>query len=169
MSYKLRLAPIVRLAPIAMTLAVIVAGCGSSTGSSTSAGSRAELVAQADPICEQVAAERTAANKALEKVAHSTTKELQVLARLAPPIGVREQQAVARLRTLSAPSSLSADWQQVLTGMQQLAEDTTKIAADAKVGNLKHVEAVTASGRKLRQKLTTLAAHFGFVYCGRTS
>jgi hypothetical protein len=166
MSHKLR------LAPIAMTLAIVAAGCGSSnnsTASSPSSGSRAQLVALADPICKQVAVERTTANKALEKVAHSTAKELQVLARVAPAVGVQEQQAVTRLRAFSAPGSLSADWQQMLAGMQQLAEDTTKIAADAKAGNLKHVEAVTASGRKVRQQLTTLAARFGFVYCGRTS
>jgi hypothetical protein len=160
MSHKLR------LAPIAMILAVAVAGCGSSNSSTSS---RALFVAQADPICKQVAVERVTANKALEKVAHSTTKELQVLARLAPAVGVHEQQAVVRLRALKAPESLSADWQQMIDGMQQLAQDTAKIAVDAKAHNLKHVEAVTVSGRKVRQTLTALAAHFGFAYCGRTS
>jgi hypothetical protein len=153
-----------RFAPFAAILAIAAAGCGSSGGSA-----RAQLVAQADPVCKQVAAQRLAANTAVGKVGTSTAKTLQALARLAPAVAVDEHQAVARLRALKAPSSLADDWQLLLTGMQQLADDTTRIAADSKAKNYKEVEAITSSGRRLRQQLTVIAARDGFSYCGRTS
>jgi hypothetical protein len=155
-----------RLAPMVVVIAVAIAGCG---GSSSATNTKAQLIAQADPICKQVALKRAAANKAVEKVGSSTTKELQVLARLAPPIAAEEHAAVAQLHALKAPTSLEADWQQLLAGIGQLADDTTEIAAHAKSNDLKGVESVTSSGRKLREQLTAIAKRDGFTYCGRTS
>lgn len=159
-----------RLAPVLTVLAVLAAGCGgSSSTSGSNTSSRTNFVAQSDPICKQVSLERTAANKAVETAHSSTTKELAVLARVAPAVAADENQAILRLRSLKPPSSLTSDWQILLTGMQQLASDTTQIASDAKANKLKDVESVTSSGRKVRQQLTEIATRDGFTYCGRTS
>lgn len=156
-----------RLAPVLIFAALLAAGCGGS-GHTTTAG-RTALVAQADPICKQVSLKRTAANEALGKAGYSSKKELEILARVAPPVAADEQQAVERLRTLKAPASLSADWQQMLAGIQELADDAKKIATEAKANNLNGVKSTTASGQQVRQQLTTLAGRLGFSYCGRTS
>lgn len=153
-----------RLAPLALVIAILAAGCGNSSNTGA-----AKLVAEADPICKQVSAERTAANTAVSNAKGSTTKTLQALARVAPPVAVDEHQAIARLRSLKAPSSLSTDWQKLLSGMEQLANDATAIGNDAKAGKYTDITALTASGRKLREQLTAIATRDGFTYCGRTS
>jgi hypothetical protein len=154
-----------RLAPVALVIALVASGCGSSG----SAPTRQSFVAQADPICKQVSIVRNSANAAVNNVSPSTTKELSVLARVAPSVASDEQQAVAKLRTLAPPSSLSGDWHALLTGMQQLAGDAAQIAADAKSDKFEAVKSITDSGRQLRQQLTAIASRDGFVYCGRTS
>jgi hypothetical protein len=153
------------LAPVLIVVSVGVAGCGGSASSTT----RQTFVAQADPICKQVSVARTAANEAVNKVGSSQTKELAVLARLAPGVAADEQRAVVKLRALTPPSSLSSDWHVLLTGMQQLANDATEIGTDAKAGKYDDVTSITASGRKLREGLTAIAVRDGFTYCGRTS
>jgi hypothetical protein len=158
-----------RLVPVALVLAIAAAGCGSSSNGSSSNTSKAKLVAQADPICKQVSVERTAANSAVQNVASSTSKTLQVLARVAPPVAVDEHHAIVRLRALEAPASLASDWQKLLTGMEQLANDAAATGTDAKAGNYKDVTSITASGRKLREQLAAIATRDGFTYCGRTS
>jgi hypothetical protein len=156
-----------RLAVLAVLMSIAAAGCGG--GSSSGGGSKAQLVAQADSICKPVAVQRATANTAVGKVSVSTTKELQLLARLAPPIALVEHSAVARLDVLKAPSSLSRDWQVLLSGIKQLADDTSAIATDAQAKNLKAVESITTSARTLREQLTTIATRDGFTYCGRDS
>lgn len=152
--------------PLAVLAAVALAACG---GSSSTTLTRAELVAHADPVCEQVSAKRTAANDELSKDGATSAKGLQLLARVAPGIAVDEHHAVDELRTLKAPTTLTSDWQQMLAGMQTLADDTAQIGIEAKAKKLKKVEAITSSGRSLRQQLTTIASRDGFTYCGRTS
>lgn len=153
-----------RLIPLVAAVAV-VAGCGASQ---THTANQA-FVAKADPICKQISVERTAANAALSKAGYSNTKALKILARVAPGVASDEQQAVTRLHALQVPSSLTADWQRLLTGIQQLASDAQQIAVDAKANNLNGVKSLTASGRQVRKRLTTIAVRDGFVYCGRTS
>jgi hypothetical protein len=160
-----------RLAPVLMFAALLAAGCGGSSGSSgsTSATTGKGFIAQADPICKSVSDIRTAANEAVNKASPSKSKELAVLARVAPGVASDEQRAVGKLRALQPPSSLSGDWHTMLTGMQKLADDAAQIASDAKAKNLKEVESLTKSGRTLREQLTAIAGRDGFAYCGRTS
>jgi hypothetical protein len=168
-----------RLASIAIVVASVVAGCGGSTSTNTSTNTGSgsgsgsvhtaaakHLVAEADPICKQVDVERTAANTAVANAGSSTSKVLQTLARVAPPVAADERRAVVRLRAIEAPASLASDWQKLLTGIEQLATDATAIGTDAKAGEYKDVTSLTASGRKLREGLTEIATRDGFTYCG---
>lgn len=158
MSHKLR------LIVLAVLAAVMLAACGGSSKSP-----RAELVAKADPICKQVSARRTAANEALSKAGGTSPKGLRLLAQLAPGVAAYEGHAVDELRSLKAPSELAADWQQLLAGMQTLADDAAQIGLEAKAKQLKKVESITSGARELRQRLTAIASRDGFAYCGRTS
>jgi len=147
------------LAVLAATAALAASGCGST--------SRSPLVARADPICKPVATKRTAVNAAL--AGKSQTKALEVLAREAPSVAALEIETVDRLRTLKAPNALSNDWQQLLVGMQKLAEDNQKLGAAAKAKNATAVQRVDGEGQQVRQQLTVIATRDGFTYCGRAS
>lgn len=153
-----------RLVPIAVVVALAVAGCGSSSKSGN-----AKFVAEADPICKQTLAERTTANSEVSKVSSSTAKTLAVLARVAPPVAVDEHQAIARLQALKPPASLSTDWRQMLAGIEVLANDATQIGEHARAHDYKAIVSLTASGRKVRETLIPIASRDGFTYCGRTS
>jgi hypothetical protein len=154
-----------RLALIAAVVAIAAAGCGSSSGPLT----KAQLVGQADPICEQIAIQRSHADAAANKPGFSSAKILQVLARVAPPVAKLEHEAIARLRTLKQPASMTSDWQKLLAGMEQLADDATQIGVRAKANDYKDVVSLNASGRKVREDITKIATRDGFTYCGRTS
>jgi hypothetical protein len=154
-----------RPALIAAVVAIAAAGCGSSSGPLV----KAQLVAKADPICEQVAAKRSTANAAANKAGFSSAKTLQVLARLAPPVAKLEHEAIVRLRTLKPPASMTSDWQKLLAGMEQLADDATQIGVRAKANDYQGVVSLNTSGRKVREKITKIATRDGFTYCGRTS
>lgn len=162
MSQKPRIAP---LAAFAVFLMLAATGCGSSnSGSSTNA-----LVAAADPICHKVAVEREKANAALSAVSSSSTKTLQVLAKVAPGVAAVEHSAVATLGALKQSGSQSKDWQTMLVGMRLLANDTSQLATAAKANNLEAVHKITAGGKQVREKLTVIAKSEGFTYCGITS
>jgi hypothetical protein len=153
-------------APLALAAtAVIAAGCGSSHPSA-----RAQLVAKADPICRLIAEKRAATNKEINSARTLTgPNTLKIIARTAPGVAAYETQAVAQLRTIPAPASLAGDWNEMLAGLQQLANDTALLGKAAKTNNVKQGEAVVASSRKTRQRLTQIATRDGFTYCGRTS
>ena len=153
-----------RLIVLAVLAAVTLAACGGSSKSP-----RAELVAKADPICKQVSVRRNAANKALSKAGGTSPKGLRLLGQLAPGVAAYELQAVERLQTLKAPSTLEQDWQHLLAGMHQLAVDAGKIGVQAKADKLKKVQSITSSARAIRQQLTAIATRDGFTYCGITS
>ncbi|MGD1058418.1 MAG: hypothetical protein ABR992_13510 [Solirubrobacteraceae bacterium] len=155
-----------RLVPIAVAVAVATAGCGSS---STSTSGKTKFVAEADTICQQTLAKRTAANSEVSKVSSSTAKTLAVLARVAPPVAADEHHAITLLRALKAPASLNSDWRQLLAGMEVLATDATQIGEHAKAHDYKAIVSLTASGRKVRETLIPIASRDGFAYCGRTS
>jgi hypothetical protein len=153
------------LAPALILTAILATGCGGSSGTP----SRNHFVAQADPICKQIAERRAAANAALNKARGTTVEQLEVLTQVAPSIAADEDQAIARLRKLKAPGALAHSWQEMLTGMQKLANDDLRLHLDAKANNFKAVQSVIASGDKVRERITAIATSAGFAYCGRTS
>jgi hypothetical protein len=159
MVHKLRIAAV-----LVILSALAAAGCGSQQ-----ANGHTQLVAQADPICKQVAAKRSAANSALPSSLVAPKQTLQVLARVAPGVAAYEHDAVRRLRALSPPASLAQDWQEMLAGMQRLANDTSTIGYDAKAKKFDKAHQVVVSGRKLQERLNVIATRDGFAYCGRAS
>jgi|GEM_PF-6025467 hypothetical protein len=165
MSKRLRFAPI---AAATVLTALLAAGCGSSNSSGQPHKTSA-LVATADPVCQKVAVKREAANAALHEVSSSTTKTLQVLAKVAPGIASVENSAVATLSKLKPTTAEETEWDAILLGMRLLAEDTTKLAAAAKADNINEVHRIDTAGKQLQEKLAVIAKRNGFAYCGVTS
>ncbi len=145
-------------------LAALFAGCGGGSGSSPNA----KLIAQADPICKQMNARVAAANAALGHVTNLRgAHTLQKVAQTGLGLATYEHQVVADLSALKAPSSLSKDWQTLLSGMQQLANYTAQLAVEAKAKNAKLGEETIAKSHELQKQLIAIATHDGFQHCGR--
>lgn len=163
MSQKLRLATAAALTVLA---ALAVTGCG---GSGEQTAARTHFVAEADPICKPIGEERAAINSELRRAKESASKQLAILARTAPGVAADERRAVERLSTLKAPSSLEHEWQTMLAGMRELADDSQEIVADARAKNLNGVHSIDASGREIESHVAAIADRDGFKYCGISS
>jgi hypothetical protein len=148
-----------------VTVAAMLAGCGGS-GSDGPSLTRAQLVARATPICRATVKTRVEASKKLEKENTAAGPPFAALAASAPALGASQTRAVAQLRKLSPPASLAKDWQSLLAGLQQLADDTAKIGADAKEKNIKAIEAIVSGGTGARTRLVTIAKRDGLEPCG---
>jgi hypothetical protein len=152
-----------RFVPIIAVAAFAASGCGSQSHT------RSKLVAVADPVCQKVAEKREAANAALQTVAASSTKTLKVLARVAPIVASYEHNEVLLLSNLKAPASQAKDWQEMLTGMRELANDSTQLGIEAKAKKLGAVREIDLRGRIVQQRIGAIATRDGFTFCGRTS
>ncbi|HWJ49431.1 MAG TPA: hypothetical protein VNR42_00330 [Solirubrobacteraceae bacterium] len=143
-------------------LTALFAGCGSSSSPN------AKLIAQADPICKQMNARVAAANASLGHVTNlRSAHTMQEVARAGLGLAIYEHQVVAKLSALKAPSSLSKDWQTLLSGMQQVANYTAQLAIEAKAKNAKLGEETIAQSRAVQKQLIAIATHDGFQHCGR--
>jgi hypothetical protein len=137
-----------------------VAGCG---GSSSSPKSRA--IARADAICKPLNARRNAANKAVGTLASAST--LPKIAKVVPGLVAYERTAISELRALTVPASLSADWQKILGGIEQLSDNAVKLGAYARAGNVAGVTKLSHEDEQSQRELLTVAQTAGFAHCGR--
>jgi hypothetical protein len=145
---------------VAALAALIAAGCGSQA-----ATPKSRLIASADAICKPLNARRKTANAAVGSVTGAST--LPKVARIAPGLAADEHKALAELHALTAPASLAANWRKILAGTQQLADNTAKLGADAKAGDLKAVEGLIHTDQQTERELIQIAATAGFKHCGR--
>jgi hypothetical protein len=147
---------------LAAVATLLLAGCGSQKSTSKS-----RMISRADAICQPLNAQRKAGNKSVGAV--TGIKRMLKIAQIAPGLATSEHRAVAELRALTAPAALAATWQQILAGTQQLADNTVKLGAYAKVYDLKHVESVIHSDQQSERALAAIATKAGFKHCGRTA
>jgi hypothetical protein len=150
---------------IAVLAALAVAGCGGASTATSSSSPKSRLIARADAICKPLNARRKAANTQVGAVTSSAA--LPKVARIAPGLAAYEHKEVAELQALTAPAALAGTWQKILTGAQQLADNTATLGAEAKAGNLKAVEAVIHKDQKSERELIAVAKTAGFAHCGR--
>lgn len=148
-----------RLAAAVLAAIVLAAtsGCGGSKGLSQS-----ELIAKADPICQR-------ALSALEGAKLSREN----LAQVGGAIATASRQAHGELAKLTPPSSMAADWREIVnsfsmisTGMQKAAEAAkgTDAKALAQSKAFREGETEFLKGQQTRQ---TLASRNGFQACGK--
>jgi hypothetical protein len=131
------------------------AGANASAKHSAQSAVDARLIASADPICRRF-------NKQLISAARSESSNI---AREAPRNAAIELQAVGALSKLSPPASLAHDWTQMLAYRRTLAQELVVLARDAQAGNAAGMRALGVSKKRVRQKLTQLAARDGFNDC----
>jgi hypothetical protein len=153
-------------------VALLAIGCGGSgnatTGgapvTTTSAGqspspgeaqAKARLIAQADVICRRFN----------EQLINESRAEAANVSRTAPRNATIEMRAVEELAKLTPPSSLANDWTQILAYRRTLAEELVTVARDAAANNAAGMQALGASKKKIREKLTQLAGRDGFKDC----
>ncbi len=141
-----------RIAPLALVAATLaVAGCGSSSGSTTSLTS-AQLIAKANPICAQ-------ANAALQPV-YKITKFPDI-----PPAAAKAaseiRQASSELASLKPPAAMEKDWKVVVSSYQTLATVIAELGEHAKLTTKPDVPVIAklANDQNLR---TATAFRLGF-------
>jgi hypothetical protein len=132
-----------------------VSGSGPHAASARSARTDAHFIASADAICRR-------SNEELIRVTRSESSDI---ARNAPRNATIELRAVEALSRLKPPPSLAGDWAQMLAYRRTLALELVALARDAKANNAAGLRALGVSKRRVRNKLTQLAAHDGFNDC----
>jgi len=162
---------------VALATVLLVGGCGGSgkatSGKAAVGGSAAgatagvqsvrssqspvdaRLIASADVICRRV-------NKELSGASRPQPSEI---ARTAPRNAAIELRGVGELSKLTPPASLAGDWTQILAYRRTLAQELVALGHAATAGDAAGMRALGASKKRVRQKLTQLAARDGFKDC----
>jgi hypothetical protein len=98
-----------RLTALALAATTLLApGCGGSSKPLT----RAQLIARADPICRTV----------VEKVNYGALTPIRIV-RFAARLAAIERRAYEQLAQLTPPASLADDWQLIVDGFKESAND----------------------------------------------
>ncbi|MGH2879520.1 MAG: hypothetical protein ACRDK4_07950 [Solirubrobacteraceae bacterium] len=148
-----------RIAAVLAASALVGAGCGGSSPSTSGSLTRAELIAKADVICARVHVEYHANGY--------TTKAS--IARLAPILAGDEQTAVDELRGLRAPASMVSDWNMIIDNAQTTATDTAKLGQLAKEGKFDQAAPLFNANQQNEHRALAVAARDGFKECATAS
>jgi hypothetical protein len=146
---------------VAATLgAMALAGCGGSSGTSSSANapSSAQFVSQVNKICSDVNA-KVGALPAIQTQADLLTtgpKELSMSAA-----------ALAELKALTPPASKQAAVTQYISGIDQESAISTHVLAAVKAGNSAQTKALSDKGSALNSTDAARAKALGFAQCAR--
>lgn len=179
-----------QLAALALAAGVLAAsGCGSSAkdgSTSTSAGTspsttaaqqssttpasvptvtvatgkpltHAQWRAQGDAICARLATE----------LAGSTSKTQAELANALTQSAVYVRASVIQLAKLVPPPSKETDWQEYLTGLQQVAANSVALAQITKAGGFNSNLPIVTTSQVIHRRIEALARHDGFRSCSR--
>jgi hypothetical protein len=145
-----------RLVALALAASVLAtSGCGSS-GNSSKPLTRSELIAKANAICRRVY---------IRRVALKITKQ-QDYARIEPQLAAYELAALAEMRKLTPPASMTSDWQQIIAGAQIIADLTKKFGEYAKAHELGRTRTLYSMAAKVPPSLAT-AKRDGFSDCAQ--
>jgi hypothetical protein len=119
------------------------------------------LIAEADVICRRLnnalAASKSAGKNASQIVSASSRH------------AALERRTVAELNELTAPTSLTRDWKQIISFRRTLADDLIKLAHLAKVENSTAIRSLAASKTRVHDELTRIATRDGFKDCSTFS
>ena len=139
------------IALAALALGIAVAGCGS-----TKPLTRAQLVSHANALCTQVQTKMKQAGPA---------KTTQELAQLADKLASFEQHQLESMRKLKPPSSLAADWKQMIEGAEEIAEDAGTLSTDVQLKKEKAAREALQRIGNVEQHIPPLAKRDGFTSC----
>jgi len=145
-----------RILPLAaVSAALLLAGCGGSSSSSSS--SSASFTSQANAICASFGAQIVA----LPTPGNTNTAQAASLQAQLPI----EQAELAKLKTLTAPSSQAADWKTALSDEEQVVALTPQIITAANANDLATINSVTAKAKPLTTQATATAKTLGLTQC----
>jgi hypothetical protein len=136
------------------------ANAGESTSSAGSSGSSAlgsQLVTSADAICKRLNAEL-----ALDEPKSLSTREV---ARYAPQRAAEERAAVAKLSRLTPPPAGAHEWAQILSYRRTLAAELALLGRAAQTKNIKAMNTLANTKKRVHEELLAVAKHAGFKYC----
>jgi hypothetical protein len=146
---------------IAATLgAMALAGCGGSSGTSSSANaqSSAQFVSQVNRICSDVNA-KVGALPAIQTQAD--------LLRTGPKELSMSSAALAELKALTPPASKQAAVTQYISGIDQESAISTQVLAAVKAGDSAQTKALSDKGSALNSTDDARAKALGFAQCAR--
>jgi hypothetical protein len=146
---------------IAATLGTMaLAGCGGSSGTSSSANaqSSAQFVSQVNRICSDVNA-KVGALPAIQTQAD--------LLRTGPKELSMSSAALAELKALTPPASKQAAVTQYISGIDQESAISTQVLAAVKAGDSAQTKALSDKGSALNSTDDARAKALGFAQCAR--
>ncbi len=145
----------IRILPVAVTAsaALLLAGCGGSSSSSSSS----DFTAQANAICAQFGAQ-------IEALPAPGNTDASAAASLDAQIPI-EQAELAKLKTLTPPSSSASEWNTALSNLEQVIAISPQVSAAAKAGNTAEVQSLAAKAKPLSDAATATANKLGLTKC----
>lgn len=166
---------------LALTMPIAV-GCGSttssssskqqapsvsraSTGSSASSTAQTEFVVRADTICRRIATER-------ERLKFASPSQFRSLL---PHLSAYDHALFSQLSKLTAPSSMAADWKQIIADVKALADSTASVAHAVRTrhasGAIRLFDAFSQAHARLRSQAERIGmqdcAHYGTAWASR--
>jgi hypothetical protein len=144
-----------RAALIALTLFVLLPGCGGASGKPLT---KEEYASKADAVCGKY-------NEQIKSFANP--KNLSDLAKVADKTLPILDQAIADLTKLQPPASEKALADQWLTQVRGLKSDLQEIRDKAKTGDIQGVQAVVPKATDHNAKSNQLASQLGMSVCNK--
>jgi hypothetical protein len=146
---------VTRLVPLALGLALLVAGCGGGGGDRLS---RQELVAKADAICQDYNAKFNALGQP------NSMDELKSFADKALPIA---QEGRQKLGELKPPQDLEATYDDWLAEGDKAVDAIERLRDAAEKNDAAAVRSIGEEANRENQKSDRLATQLGFKACGQ--
>jgi hypothetical protein len=143
---------------IAGALLVGLAGCGSSSTSSSSGTSAASYRASVNKIC-------AAYNQSVRALPKSTTGSIHGLTTLANSA----QNALAQVKSVTPPSSMSSAVDKWTGTREQSSANVSKLLDSFKSGDTTQLRSLAAEGTKLNVKANAQAQALGLPSCAENA
>lgn len=118
---------------------------------------RAQWITRGDAICARTRTQLSA----------TTAKTLNEFARKLPEAAAYYQAELASLGRLVPPASKINDWQQFLSGTQQIVENISKLAEAAQTRQVALHEPEVDTVNKIQETITRVVKRDGFRVCSR--
>lgn len=156
-------------------VALLVAGCGGGSGTSTDAGGEARLshtewVSQADAICSvdhEANAKRESEFEGMVEGGLTTAKVREEAAELIRGAVPSVETEFKGIRALRPPPEDEAEVIRVVGGLERTAQLDEKVAEALETGSAHELEVVIGMVAANGQRLETLAGDLGTKVCGR--
>lgn len=139
-------------------LIVALAGCGSSSSSSTSGTSPASYRAAVNKLC-------TAYNDSVRALPKSTTGSIQGLTTLANSA----KNALAQVKSVTPPSSISSAVNKWIASLDQSSANASKLLDAFRSGNTVELRSLAAEGTKLNAQGNAQARALGLPSCAQNA